>query len=370
MGGAAGPSAARSERRHDPLADRWVLVSRGRDGRPWQGAREQRGRPTVPTHEASCHLCPGNRRAGGSRNPYYVGTHVFVNDFPAMRPADVPPVLRAPLAVGPASDRGRPARSLLRSEEVAGECRVLCFSDRHDLDLATLPRTALRGVVDLWADQVAELSATYPWVQVFENRGALMGASSPHPHGQVWASSSVPDGPATEDARQREHLLVHGSSLLGDYLSHELEVGERVIARTDGWVALVPFWATWPYELLIVCERDVRTLPEMDGPTRDGLVELLAATVPALDALHDEPMPYSMGWHGAPGGGDGSAEHWRLHAHVYPPMLRPGQRKFMVGYEMLAEAQRDLSPEDAAERLRAVLKRPHDRHATAAMGVR
>ncbi len=344
MVGSASPSNARSERRYDPLTDRWVLLSRGRDQRPWQGAREQRGRPVIPVHDAGCYLCPGNTRASGDRNPDYLGTYVFANDFPAMLPADVDPILAEPVPTD--------AAGLLRSERVAGECRVLCFSDRHDLDLATLSMSALRSVVDLWGEQVEELSATYRWVQVFENRGALMGASSPHPHGQLWASSSLPGTPALEDARQRQHHATHGTPLLGDYLSHEVAADERIVARTDGWVALVPYWATWPYELLIVSENDVPALPLLSDLARDGLAELLSVIVPTLDALHDEPMPYSMGWHGAPGGGTGDDAHWRLHAHLYPPMLRPGQRKFMVGYEMLAEAQRDLSPEGAAQRLR------------------
>jgi UDPglucose--hexose-1-phosphate uridylyltransferase len=332
-------------RRQNPLLDEWVLVSAGRDQRPWQGAVEGAGSGTArPAYDPGCYLCPGNERVGGARNPTYQRTYAFTNDFAALRP-EVP---AASFEDG-----------LLRAETEAGTCRVLCFSPRHDLDLARMDPEGVRTVIDLWADQTAELGRRYRWVQVFENRGEHMGASNPHPHGQVWAGTALPRDPAREDASQRRHLLATGRRLLLDCVAQE-SAGPRAVVENEDWLAVVPFWGVWPFETLLVAKRPVERLPQLTDPARDALGACLSELLSRYDGLFDAPFPYSMGWHQAPfdpAGAEPEAErsHWQLHAHLFPPMLRSASvRKFMVGYELLAEPQRDLTPEDAAARLRAV----------------
>ncbi len=327
-------------RRHDPLRDQWVLVSPQRTQRPWQGQVERIAAEHKPSYDPSCYLCPGNERAGGAVNPRYERTYVFTNDYPALLP-DVP---------APAE-----GDDLFRNARAAGTCRVLCFSPRHDLTFAELDLGALRGVVDLWAEQTAVLSRAYRWVQVFENKGAAMGASNPHPHGQVWALDALPTEAEHELRTQGRYLARHGSPLLLDYAAAEVERGERVVARTQHWLAVVPFWATWPFELLILpSRRQVASLPDLTGEERDDLAMMCRNAFTRLDNLFETSFPYSFGWHGAPNRTEGAAG-WQLHAHVYPPLLRSATvRKFMVGFELLAEAQRDITPEQAAERLRAL----------------
>ena len=328
-----------SHRRHNPLLDEWVLVSAGRDQRPWLGAVEAAlDAGARPAYDPACYLCPGNARVGGARNPAYTGTFVFTNDFAALQPD----VAAAEFAEG-----------LLRADTESGTCRVLCFSPRHDLDLARMDAVSLRAVVDLWAEQTAELGQRYRWVQVFENRGEAMGASNPHPHGQVWAGTALPTGPSREDAAQRRYHAEHGTSLLLDYAAQEAG-GPRVVAENEHWLVVVPFWAVWPFETLLIARAPVLRLPDLADAQRGGLVDSLSEVLARYDNLFGQPFPYSMGWHQAPFG-DGTAEGWQLHAHLYPPMLRSATvRKFMVGYELLAEPQRDLTPEAAAARLRAV----------------
>jgi len=269
-------------------------------------------------------------------NPDYTGTFAFDNDFAALTPD--------------ASDE-RFKDGLLVAEAAPGTCRVLCFSPRHDLSLADLPPGGMRGVVDLWADQTSELGAQYAWVQIFENRGALMGASNPHPHGQVWATSALPGEAQREHTSQSRHFHDTGRRLLEDYAQQE-RGGIRVVIENDDWQIMVPFWAVWPFETLITPKRVVARVPDLDDSGRDSLAAALHDLVGRYDALFGVPFPYSMGWHQAPF--DGSAtEPWVLHAHVYPPLLRSASvRKFLVGYELLAEPQRDLTPEEAAARLR------------------
>jgi UDPglucose--hexose-1-phosphate uridylyltransferase len=335
-------------RRFNPLGGEWVLVSPHRMQRPWQGQVEPPAPDTRPRHDPGCYLCPGNPRAGGARNPDYQDSFVFTNDFAALL-AD-PPDTAMPVS-------GHP---LLRAEPVRGTCRVVCFSPRHDLTLAEMEPAEVRKVVDLWAAQVEDLGGTYRWVQVFENKGALMGASSPHPHGQIWASDRLPELPRREDDSQRAYFAEHGRPLLLDYVALEAERQSRVVAANDAWLAVVPYWAVWPFETLILPRRQVARLPDLTGPERDALADVLRRLLVKYDNLFTTAFPYSMGWHGAPsdaGAADTAADtvHWQLHAHVYPPLLRSASvRKFLVGYELLAEAQRDLTPEAAAERLRGL----------------
>jgi UDPglucose--hexose-1-phosphate uridylyltransferase len=325
-------------RRFNALTGRWVLVSPHRTQRPWLGQLEPAAAQAGLEHDPDCYLCPGNRRANGEVNPAYVGTWTFDNDFPAL----------LPMADGePASDE------LLRAEPVAGECRVVCFSPNHALTLPQLSSDQMRAVIDCWAEQCEDLGQRYACVQVFENKGTAMGCSNPHPHGQVWATAHVPDEPASEDERQRSHFAENGRTLLGDVADREAG-GPRVVIESPDWLVLVPWWAVWPFETLVLPRFAVQRIEQLTPAQRDSLGAVLRELTARYDNLFGCSFPYSMGWHGAPYV-PGDQGHWTLHAHFYPPLLRSASvRKFMVGYEMLAEAQRDLTPEQAAERLRNV----------------
>ncbi|MGV3614053.1 MAG: UDP-glucose--hexose-1-phosphate uridylyltransferase [Fimbriimonas sp.] len=326
-------------RRLNLLTGEWVLCSPHRTKRPWQGAQEKLAPVEKPAYDPKCYLCPGNERAGGHRNPEYTDTFVFTNDFAALLPD---------------SELGSAGRGVLQAEGVRGECRVICFSPRHDLTLADMELDGIVKVVDTWADQITELGARYTWVQLFENKGESMGASNPHPHGQLWACDFLPTLPAKEDERQRAYLEAHGRPLLLDVLEQELSEGERVVAQNEHWALIVPFWAVWPFEYLLLPKRHVTRLPELTEAERRALAEILKDGLQRYDGLFDTSFPYSMGWHGAPTDGN-EHPHWQLHAHYYPPLLRSATvRKFMVGFEMLAESQRDITPEQAAQRLREI----------------
>ena len=293
-------------------------------------------------HDPDCYLCPGNKRADGSSNPDYSGPWSFPNDFPALLPA--------------AGDPVDGTNHLFVSEAVAGEARVICFGPDHSRPLGVMTSSERRAVVDEWCRQSQDLGARWSHVQIFENRGAMMGASSPHPHGQVWASDFIPDQVKKEDGRQKAYLEEYGRSLLADLAVAEVEAQERVVVASDCWLVLVPFWAAWPFETLLLARQDVRRLEDLSERQRNDLAEVLGHLLQACDRLFDTPFPYSMGWHGAPHGLADSAAHWQLHAHIFPPLLRSAEvRKHMVGFELLAETQRDLTPEAAAARLRAVL---------------
>ena len=334
-------------RRFNPLTGEWVLVSPHRTKRPWLGQVEKTAMDNRPRQDPNCYLCPGNKRAGDLVNPQYSSTFVFTNDFSALLP-DTP-------------DTCTTSDDLLRVDPVRGECRVICFSPRHDLTLAEMPEDDIRKVVDVWVEQTAELGQRYPWVQVFENKGGAMGCSNPHPHGQVWASSFVPNEIAIEDREQSNYCRKKGSILLLDYVQLELQAKTRVVASNKHWAAVVPFWAVWPYEILLMPTRPVRRLPELSDAERSDLSQILRALLTCYDNLFETSFPYSMGWHAAPNQAS-DFDHWQLHAHFYPPLLRSASvKKFMVGYEMLAEAQRDLTAEQAAQRLRD-LPVQHYRH--------
>lgn len=329
-------------RRRNPLTGEYILVSPHRTKRPWQGQVERLPNEARPAYDPACYLCPGNERAGGVRNPDYSGTFVFTNDYAALL-TDTPEM--------------HAADPLFSFESARGTSRVICFSPRHDLTLPLMELHDIESVIDVWTEQMAELGTTYPWVQIFENKGAAMGASNPHPHGQIWASSFLPNEAVIEDAHQREYYAQHGVPLLVEYARREHEAGERVIVENEDWIAVVPYWAIWPFEALLMPFRPAQRLGDLDDQQRESLAQIIKDLTTRYDNLFETSFPYSMGWHGAPTGiylGQ-PADHWQLHAHYYPPLLRSATvRKFMVGYEMLAEAQRDLTPEQAAARLRAL----------------
>jgi UDPglucose--hexose-1-phosphate uridylyltransferase len=329
-------------RRYNALTGEWVLVSPHRTQRPWQGQQETIPPEQRPAYDPHCYLCPRNFRAGGQVNPDYQGTYWFTNDFAALLPQSGPPTCVTE------------TDPLFLHQEVSGTCRVLCFSPRHDLTLADLSPAEIHSVIDAWAQQSAELGTTYRWVQVFENKGAPMGCSNPHPHGQIWAVSELPNEPAKEDRQQARYLHQRQTPLLLDYALREKDLAERVVLANDHWLAVVPFWAVWPFETILLPTRHVLRLPALRVEERQALADIVKNLLQRYDALFGISFPYSMGWHGAPYG-PGDDSHWQLHAHFYPPLLRSASvRKFMVGYEMLAEAQRDLTPEQAAARLRSV----------------
>jgi UDPglucose--hexose-1-phosphate uridylyltransferase len=326
-------------RRYNPLLDDWVLVSPQRLERPWLGRIEPPETPNLPAYDPSCYLCPGNERAAGARNPAYSATFAFDNDFPALLRDSAPTAL----------DDG-----LLVARAERGISRVLCFTPRHDLTLARMDAPAIRAVVDAWAAECATLLARegVAHVQLFENKGALMGCSNPHPHCQIWATAHVPTLPARALRAQRAYHATQRRDLLGDYLERELASGERLVCENAHWVALVPFWAVWPFETMLLPRRRVGALQELAPHERDALADVMRRLLVRYDNLFRCSFPYSMGWHGA-AAEDASDPALRLHAVYLPPLLRSATvRKFLVGYELTAEPQRDLTAEAAAQRLR------------------
>ena len=327
-------------RRHNPLTGEWVLVSPHRNNRPWQGKVEQAHQEPRPSHDPACYLCPGNQRANGERNPFYEGTFVFENDFAALLPH----------AENVVCDQD----VFFKASSESGICKVICFSPRHNLTLSLMKRKAIREVVDTWAEQYQEIGShdRIDYVQIFENRGELMGCSNPHPHGQIWSSQTIPDLPEKEGQRQKMHFEKHRKSLLEEYVSRELEMGERVVFENKRFACVVPFWAIWPFETLLLPKKAVPDIAALDEGARDDLADALRRLGIRFDNLFKTSFPYSMGIHQRPTDGQ-SHDHWCFHVHYFPPLLRSATvRKFMVGYEMLAMPQRDITAEESAERLR------------------
>ncbi len=327
-------------RRQNLLTGEWILVSPHRTKRPWQGQIERTPLDDRPQYDPACYLCPGNARAGGAQTPPYSSTFVFDNDFAAMLPE------------GPRGDAS--AGPFFQQVAETGVCRVICFHPHHNLTLPEMEPAEIRRVVDVWAEQVIDLGSRpdINYVQIFENKGAAMGASNPHPHGQIWSSFGLPQEPTKELATQRDYFARTGSLLLVDYLGAELEARERIVEENEHWVALCPFWAVWPFETMVLPRRAVAELPALTGDERDALALLLKRLLIRYDNLFETSFPYSMGWHGQPTDGQLHPE-WQLHAHFYPPLLRSATvRKFMVGYELMGNPQRDITPEQAAARLR------------------
>ncbi len=327
-------------RRFNPLTGQWILVSPHRAKRPWQGQVEKTAPDNRPAHDPTCFLCAGNTRVNGEQNPDYKGTFVFQNDFAALM-TDTP---ASPLSNDP----------LFQCESARGTSRVICFSPDHSKTLPELPVPAIREVINTWCDQVNVLSKDYIWVQVFENKGAAMGCSNPHPHGQIWANNFLPNELAREEQTQKAWYAQYGEPMLLQYARKEQQSGERTVVETEHWIAVVPYWAAWPFETILLPKAHVKRLTELSDEQKQDLALALKQLTTRYDNLFECSFPYSMGWHGAPHQ-EGDMEHWQVHAHFYPPLLRSATvRKFMVGYEMLAEAQRDLTAEQAAERLRAL----------------
>lgn len=339
-------------RRYNPLAGEWVLVSPHRTKRPWQGQVEKPTVDSLPAYDPACYLCPGNERAGGVKNPAYDGIFTFVNDFSALLP-DVP-------------DEHIDEGGLFKAETEKGWCEVICFSPRHDLTLPRMDRGAIEAVVGMWAEKYTTIGTSphISYVQIFENRGSVMGSSNPHPHGQIWATQRVPDLPQKEDRQQRAYLADHGHCLLCDYTAQELKKGERIIFQNDSFVALVPFWAVWPFETMILPKRHIASIDQFTTQERTDFADALKRMGTRFDNLFLTSFPYSMGFHqkptkASPEARDPEADRalqnkaWHFHVHYFPPLLRSATvKKFMVGFELMAMPQRDITAESAAQRLR------------------
>jgi len=333
-------SARQPHRRYNPLRREWVLVSPQRTQRPWQGEVANTDNAPVLHHDPNCYLCPGNVRSQGQQNPQYLDVYAFDNDFPAL--------------LNEAAAAVRDEHPLLHREAERGICRVLCFHPDHSLTLARMQTAGIERVVEAWTAEYLQLGARpeINHVQIFENRGAMMGASNPHPHGQIWATQHVPDEPLREMESLLAYQKSHGSCLLCDYAKLEATQRERIICENNSFLAVVPFWAVWPFETLIGAREHFGAMPDMNAAQRKGLADILRQVTTRYDNLFQISFPYTMGFHQRPTDGQ-LHEEWHFHAHFYPPLLRSATvKKFMVGFEMLGNAQRDLLPEDAAARLR------------------
>lgn len=324
-------------RRYNPLIDEWVLVSPHRAKRPWQGQVEKLDEQPKPAYDKNCFLCAGNTRINGEVNDNYKSTFVFTNDFAAIK-QDTP--------ITHSDD------PLFKMATEQGESRVICFSPDHSKTLPELSVNEISNIISTWQSQCEELGKTYSWVQIFENKGSVMGCSNPHPHGQIWAQQQMPTLAIKKQQAQQAYLKEHESNLLQDYVAREVENSERIVVMNDDWLVVVPYWAAWPFETLLLPRFSVSRITEFTEQQKFALAKILKEITIKYDNLFQCSFPYSMGWHGAPFDGEQHNE-WTLHASFFPPLLRSSTvRKFMVGYEMMAEAQRDLTAEQAAQRLR------------------
>ena len=329
-------------RRFNPLTGDWVLVSPQRTRRPWLGHVEKKAEDSLPGYDPTCYLCPGNERAGSVRNPNYSDTFVFDNDFAAL--------------TSEGGELPSDSQELFQVQPETGVCKVVCFSPRHDLTIPELGLAQVTEVIKTWSEETAKLfrQPGIRHVQVFENKGAIMGCSNPHPHSQIWAQGSIPNEPAKELAAQKDYLFRQGTPLLLDYLREEQTRKERLLFSNDYFSAIIPYWAVWPFEVMVIAQRAVADLPSLTAEEMVALADIYRKVTVCYDNLFEISFPYSMGFHQAPNDGNKHPE-WVLHAHFYPPLLRSATvRKFMVGYELLAMPQRDITPEVSAERLRAV----------------
>lgn len=328
--------------RKNILTGDWILVSPHRSKRPWQGKVEDLPADNRPSYDPTCYLCPGNKRADGSINPDYQDSFVFTNDYSAL------------LQDSPAGAINED--DLLIASSESGICKVICFSPRHDLTLPRMAQDDIKKVIELWQQEFETIASnpSIKYIQIFENKGEIMGCSNPHPHGQIWSSSSVPLELAKETTQQKAYFEKHGKSLLSAYLEIELQKQQRIVVENEHFVALVPFWAVWPYETMIISKRHVQTISQLNEEEKDSFAAILKMLTAKYDNLFRISFPYSAGLHQAPVN-DGPHEEWHFHMHFYPPLLRSATvKKFMVGYEMLANPQRDITAEFAAEKLRSL----------------
>lgn len=327
-------------KRLNPLTNEWVLVSPHRAKRPWQGQQEAQNEVELPSYDENCFLCAGNTRISGDVNPNYTSTYVFENDFAALQKET------------PEFEKSDSDLFQLKAER--GEAHVVCFSPDHSKTLPELPIEAIEALIQTWSEKYQELSQRYEWVQLFENKGEIMGCSQPHPHGQIWANSTVPTLPGKEHNQQTEYFQARQSSMLLDYALQESENKTRTVVENPDWIAVVPYWAAWPFETLLLPKFSCQQIHLLNAKQQTSLAQAMKELTTRYDNLFETSFPYSMGWHGAPVS-ELDNQAWQLHAHFYPPLLRSATvKKFMVGYEMLAEPQRDLTPEQAAEKLQNV----------------
>lgn len=328
-----------SHRRYNFLTGEWVQVSPHRTKRPWQGQQEKVVEAKRPKHDPNCYLCPGNERASGEKNPPYESTYAFVNDFAALQ-NDIEDI--------------KLEDGLLQAKSEKGICKVICFSPRHDLTIAEMARTQIEQVVELWVNEFTSLSKieNINYIQLFENKGSAMGCSNPHPHGQIWAQESIPVEVVKKSEKQLEYFQKTSKSLLREYLKQELEDGERILFENYHMVVLVPFWAVWPFECMIIPKRQSQDIAELSKDEKIAFAEAIKWLTIKYDNLFETSCPYSAGIHQAPTDGKDYPE-WHWHMSFYPPLLRSATvKKFMVGYEMFANPQRDITAEQAAESLR------------------
>ena len=331
-------------RRYNPLTGEWLLVSPHRAKRPWQGQFEKRQEEKLPEYDPECYLCPGNIRAGGVKNPGYRDTFVFVNDFSSLK--------------SEAPDGKYKDDEIFNAESEKGLCRVICFSPKHNLTLPEMSTDTIKKVVDVWQKEYIEIGGLdfINYVQIFENKGSVMGCSNPHPHGQIWAQSSIPVEPSKECFHQKKFYDRNKKSLLSVYLEKELHKRERVIIENDNFVTVAPFWGIWPYETLIISKRHFQNISFMSEEEKFSFAEMLQKLTIIYDNLFEVSFPYSAGIHQSPTDGEDHPE-WHFHMHFYPPLLRSATiKKFMVGYEMLGNPQRDITPEISTKQLRELPK--------------